>query len=388
MFVNYFLEFEINPSVLALHPSVTDDVKDSFMLENMNEVNVHYARCLSKRFSKALKVGDLGLRMLPFLFQDLRRVCRKEKVDIILFLVPPWYMLLIAPFFSKVIGIPYIIDYIDPWVAKRKIQNSKALFLRIVSKLGEGITARYSKGIVAVSRGICDGLDKRHPNLCSKHKLVLPYGVDIRDLDQITFDNGKIENRDVTLFRYVGAISDAMIPIVDILLAVLKRVSKKYRLRVEFIGTSYGDKKEKLDQVIKKNECTGFVTENPERVSYKDALIYTKSSDITFVVGDTTKYYAASKLMGLIAAQVKFFVFAHEDSFPYQLLKEIDYKYVSGYNSDSYSSELCLDNLYNLLLRLIEDDNYKPIDYQAGWFQEYTAKGMVKKMCDFIKEIK
>ena len=43
------------------------------------------------------------------------------------------------------------------------------------------------------------------------------------------------------------------------------------------------------------------------------------------LIGDTTPYYAASKMMGLVASGKPFFAWVHADSFPAEFLEELQY---------------------------------------------------------------
>ncbi len=105
----------------------------------------------------------------------------------------------------------------------------------------------------------------------------------------------------------------------DSLLNAFKKVNKSLPVRVIFTGTSYagiGLAKPVLSELISKNEVADFVTENPARVGYREALEMNKQADMQLLVGDTTPYYAASKMMGLVASGKPFFAWVHADSFP------------------------------------------------------------------------
>ncbi len=177
-------------------------------------------------------------------------------------------------------GIPYVIDYIDPWIYPTFQRDVKAIMSRGMARLLEGRSVKKSDAIIAVSQGILEELKKRYPSVASKPLAAVPYGVEVSDYDAIQVlkkDESKI------LVRYTGAISENMIRVVDSLLKALKKVREVLPLQVIFTGTSYagmGLTKPVLSELISGNDVADFVTENPARVGYREALEMSKQEQI------------------------------------------------------------------------------------------------------------
>ena len=90
-----------------------------------------------------------------------------------------------APIIKKVTGIPYAIDFIDPWIYKTSRKNFKSVMSQRIARLLEGRVVKESSAIFAVSQGILDDLKKRYPAVPSLPLIAVPYGVEVSDYDAI-----------------------------------------------------------------------------------------------------------------------------------------------------------------------------------------------------------
>ena len=204
----------------------------------------------------------------------------------------------------------------------------------------EGRAVKNSDAIIAVSQGILEDLKKRYPSLASLPLVAVPYGVEVSDYDAIPVL--KKDRFQRYLVRYTGAISENMLVVVDSLLKAFKKVREVLPLRIIFTGTSYagiGLTKPVLAELISGNDVADFVTENPARVGYREALEMSKQADMQLLVGDTTPYYAASKMMGLVASGKPFFAWVHFESFPAQFLEELKYPHRMVYRTEELGDE-------------------------------------------------
>jgi len=216
----------------------------------------------------------------------------------------------------------------------------------------------------------------------------VPYGVEVSDYDAI-----RVQKKEDTkiIIRYTGAVSENMLVVIDSLLAALKIVSKSLPVRVIFTGTSYaglGLSKPVLSELITKNEVTGFVTENPARVGYREALEINKQADMQLLIGDTTPYYAASKMMGLVASGKPFFAWVHADSFPAKFLEELKYPHRLFFQTEELGTEIKEEKLSESLLYSLQNrDKFIPIPTDDPVFSKYTAKAMTKTFTDTFQKI-
>ena len=90
---------------------------------------------LKEKKSRRYGIGDLGLRMLPSLYRSMKKEIKKQRPDFILYPVPPWYILWIAPLIKRRSGVPYAIDFIDPWVRTLKNENIKSYLSQVIARI-------------------------------------------------------------------------------------------------------------------------------------------------------------------------------------------------------------------------------------------------------------
>lgn len=390
LLVPHLREFGLEPVIFTVDQHYREENPDPWMLELVGQ---DYAlvrvKCIDQDKSRKWGIGDIGLRMLPFLFFTLKREIKRKKPAMVLYPVPPWYVLLIAPLMKFITGVPYAIDYIDPWVFELKQKNFKARASQWIAKILEGRIVRSSALIFSVSQGILNDLVKRYPSVGSKTMVALPYGVELNDY--ASFAGREERGRGFTLVRYIGAVSDASVRVVKAMLNAIKLLAAHESLQVEFIGTSYAGKglaQPRLRNIIDELQLSDTVTEFPDRVTYRKALELTMNADILLIFGDMTVYYAASKLMGLVASGKPFIAFVHRESFPAEFLRSLNYPFLVQYSdTPGETPEEKIGELRNRMAGLILNrQNFQPIDKHHPSFETHTAEGMTKIFADNIKK--
>jgi hypothetical protein len=389
LLVRHLHEFGWRPVIFTVDQYYREDAADPWMTEIAgNAFEKREVGAWDQRKTRKFGLGDLGIRMFSGLYRSMRKQAKKEMPALILYPVPPWYIMVMAPWIKKATGIPYAIDFIDPWVYRTKRKNIKSILSQWVAKLMEGHVVMESSAIFAVSQGILDDLKKRYPALSSTPMVAVPYGVEVSDYDAIQVQ--KKEGSGI-IIRYTGAISEKMLVVVDCLLRALKEVRKILPVQVIFTGTSYagaGLTKAVLTELIKKNEVGDFVTENPARVGYREALEINKLSDMQLLIGDTTPYYAASKMMGLVASGRPFFAWVHDESFPAKFLKELQYPHRLFFQTEELEDEKKAKELSEALLYSLQNrDRFIPVPLENPVFKKHTARAMTETFADTFQKI-
>jgi hypothetical protein len=390
MMVNHLKEVGYEPVVFTTAQRYREEAGDPWMVDLLTGAHEKIeVKAFDAKKTRRFGIGDLGLRLLPFLFSSLVRH-RHLQPAYMIYLVPPWYLLLVAPLVKWITGVPYAIDFIDPWVAPGKIKGGfKRRATQWIARALEGWVTRNADYIYAVSQPINDALVQRHPKLAGKQFNAVPYGVE--PSDYAFFKQGVSQQNKVLVIRYIGAVWKAAYPVLETLLHAFSQVKPATPFHLEFIGTSYANRelaKRQLDGFSRQYGLENRLTEIPDRRPYKEAMELTMKADLLLIFGDLNKQYAASKLMGLIASGKPFLAFLHRETSPYRLLKEVNYPYLVGYSSTL--GDLPEDNLQPLtqvIEKVLKDyKQFSPFDLNDEKFTMHTAAGMTKRIMQPITE--
>jgi hypothetical protein len=131
---------------------------------------------------------------------------------------------------------------------------------------------------------------------------------------------------------YVGAISDSQMPVLAALLDALAELRRDAggagaRVRLELYGTTYAAAAlaaPRAEGLIRDRGLESCVVERPLRVAYGEALGLMATADVNVVLGDTTPYYAASKLMPVLSARRPVLAVLQAETEPAVLLRRLD----------------------------------------------------------------
>ena len=117
-------------------------------------------------FGKRL-VGDIGLRAYRPLREKALELCREREVDFVWISMPSWYpSLLGAP--SSQTGVPFAIDYQDPWVHPIPEGTSpfgRAAWTQRFARMLEPRAMRHASLITGINRPYFQGALDRNPTL-------------------------------------------------------------------------------------------------------------------------------------------------------------------------------------------------------------------------------
>ena len=386
-------KFGFYPHAYTVNAYYREESKDEWMYELLgNENTVTELKCLDQRKTRKFKIGDLGLRMLPFLITKLIKDCKKKKADFILYPVPPWYILIAAPIVKWFTKVPYGIDFIDPWVHEELAVNRSFKYKasQFIARTLEKWVCKNASIIFSVSEGINSNLKKRHPVLQNIPMFAVPYGVEENDFLSLAKLLPTQKNETFTI-RYIGAIWGDCYAVLDGLMPAFAQWHNTVNFNIEMYGTTYageGLAKAQMGKWFNENDMSNFANEYPLRVTYKKAVELTLTADLIFLVGGMQPYYAASKLMGLIVSKKPFLAFVHKDSFPAKFLKQLNYPYVVTYSAEAdelpIKQQAALVNTLNLLYNNI--NQFQPINLSHPLVLENTAEGMTKVFLDNISK--
>ena len=173
-------------------------------------------------FGKRL-VGDIGLRAFQSLKNEALALATQREIDFVWFSLPPWYTPFIGAHLWKRLGIPYGVDYRDPWVYKLTDEQkglNRATLTVALAHLLEPAALKHAALISGVSHSYLSGAYSRNKTLqCAQVTFQMGFCrddhfVEIPDFKP-PFTSGKQS------FVYAGAYSHNWAPLFRLFLVML-----------------------------------------------------------------------------------------------------------------------------------------------------------------------
>lgn len=326
----YASEFGWDAEVLAVDPRYYVEPPDRELFSLVpRELAITYSSAWRSGWTRRFGVGDLGMRAYYPMRRTLRQICRDRRPDIVFLSGGPFHTFLLGADALHEFGVPYVLDYTDPWIDPPRPEHSdprrKIYWARRLAERLEPRAVRDASHIFAVSDRTHDGVRARHPEIPESRYSALPIGFDEHDFEALRGRPGKKQYWDATdgrlHFVYVGAVSVTMQPVVRALLSAVRTAAEstpalRDAIRLHFIGTSYDPSAGRgvVAPIAADEGVAHLVTEHPRRIPYVDALGGLTSADAILGLGSMDRHYQASKIFNCILAKRPILGVYHEES--------------------------------------------------------------------------
>lgn len=325
----YLEEFGWKPVILTTDPKYYEG-HISEELAALLPKNLEVIRTRAIPTKPIRLVGDIGYRSMWWYRQVLHRLARERKIDFVHFTAPAFSPALLGPGLTRKHGIPYGIDYIDPWIPETPRGHrfpSKHWLSEKLSHVLEPWALRRIRLITGINEAYFQSVLLRNPAL--KNRVVtagMPYGGSKRDYEVLDraprppflFDGGNFIN-----LIYAGALVPKAFAVLDRFLEAVALLKKHHspwakRLRIYFVGTGTkeGDPTSghTVLPFIRKHRVEEIAQEMPCRIGYLDVLNHLRHSAGILVIGSTEIHYSPSKIYQSVMAHRPVFALLHEKS--------------------------------------------------------------------------
>ncbi len=310
------------PTVLTVTPESHETRLDSGLAGLVaDELEVRRVAAWPSRLTRAAGVGDLGLRAFVPLYRAADALLASGHYQALFITIYPTYTALMGPRPKRRHGVPFVLDYQDPWVgswglttgpdghADLRSRASRALATTLEPRALAGADA-----VTAVSARTYQEALARYPGLTPRVVDELPIGFEPADRDVASrrpWQNGWFAPDDGCVhFCYVGTLLPAGVGVLRVVLMALadlrQRAPQAYaRVRVHFFGTSNQRGAHQRPRVMPEAQRAGVddvVTEEPSRLDYLDALRVLMDADATLLMGSDEPHYTPSKVFAALLA--------------------------------------------------------------------------------------
>ena len=399
LFAKYLPDFGWTPIVLS--------VDESYYEEELDE-NIHVLLSENLRVEKVKAfdtkpirlIGDIGIRGYLFLKRRILEIIKNEKIDFLYLTIPSHYIALLGREIKKETGIPFGIDYIDPWVQPVWHKDHKFLNRHWVShKLSSFLEPKAVKNvslITGVAEGYYQDVLDRNPKL--KGKIItaaMPYGGEEEDFEkakEIKLKKPLFENKeDKIQLIYAGAMLPKAFVVLEKVCQILKEKEDKYKnIEIHFIGSGTSPNDPNGFNIKPIAEEYGLwqtiIFEYPKRIPYLDVLVHLTNSDGVFIIGSTEAHYTPSKVYQGILAKKPVFAILHSSSSAYQVIKETNAGMVISFDGEKDTEKIytTFESEFDEYIKFLNTYNFKEVNTES--LEEYSAKKVTQTLVEALNK--
>ena len=405
-FATYLAEYGWTPVVIATDPVHCRHSADPQNVDLLpRSLEIVRTRALPISWTRVLGFTEIGLRTLPYHWQALSRLCRSRHIDVLLFSLPPGYPIVLGRLAYERFGIPYVIDYQDPWVTEyywslaASQRPPKWRLAHYLASALEPFALRRVSALVSVSGGVLEQLKAKYDFLEEIRSREIPFGADRNDFKYLLMHpraNSRFDPNDGCVhLSAVGACTPAMH---GTLRAVLRAVrlgveempSIFGRLRLHFIGTTTYDTTARgpteVMPFIKELGLCSYVDEYGLRVPYLESLQIMLDSDALLLLGSEEPHYSASKVFPYMVANKPLLAVLNSRSNVVSMLREVGCPGLFTFGRE-HPPELLVDGirkwLQELLMGTLKEDTRS--DIQS--IEPYSTHAMVGRLASVLDEV-
>jgi hypothetical protein len=404
------------PTVLTVDPRDYEGRLDPGLASLVPaELRVVRCRAWPARWTRRIGIGDLGLRA----FAGLRRACadllRRERFDALFITIYPTYPALLGPILKRQFGVPFVLDYQDPWVGAwgeavgagpNGRPDIKSRLTRAVARRLEPRAVRAADAITTVSAPTWDALRRRYPELGTIACAVIPVGGEPADFARLRREprpNPYFDAADgATHLCYVGTLLPLGFEVLRALLGAVRllrqRGPERYeRLHLHFFGTSNQTRPDAAARVLPVARELGVadrVSEIAPRIDYLDALTVQVQATAILMLGSSEAHYTASKLYPALLAGKPILAIHHGESSVVEILRRAappPMARVITY-TDAERAESRVDAICGALSALIDHPGHDPAvggraaaRGEASGYGEFSAAALAGKLAAILE---
>src|SRR5687767_2136292 len=404
LFAPYLAEFGWEPTVLTVLPSANEGRQDPDLAAMVpGTLRIVRAGAWSPEWTRKIGVGDLGIRAFTGLYREASRLLGSEKYAALFITIFPTYPALLGPLLKSRFAVPFVLDYIDPWLSawgkevgggRNGAVDTKSRLTRLAASRLEPVAVRAADAITAVSARTYEMIQERIPEIEMTPCFAIPYGGDAADFDYLRAHprrNPWFSPNDGDFhICYMGTLLPlgfgtlrAVLSAVALLRESAPHVYR--RIRLHFFGTSNqtaGTPEARVLPVARELGVEDRVSEHPLRVDYLDALTIQTEASAILLMGSSEPHYTASKLYPALLSGRPLLAVYHSESSVAGILREVTsppHAHVITYN-EANPAKNQERLIANALQSLIEHPTVHSISWRHEALEAFSARALSREL--------
>jgi hypothetical protein len=395
----YLRELGWEPTVLAIAPEFVEGGVHEPLLEKTypSDIRIVRTRGISPGATRWAGIGSLWLRCGRAFRRAGERLLKAERFDLVFFSTTQFEAFQLGPAWKKRFGVPYVLDYQDPWVNSYYARTGtrppggrlKFAFSQWRARRIEPGAVRNASGIIAVSDAYGPTMERDYSWFDGSSIRLIPFGASENDLTTAAAHKpgeSLVPSGDGFFHHvYAGRCGPDMSTSLSILFRAFKRFltadpAGAERMRFHFIGTDYAPRplgREWAMPVARKEGVEKYVAEHCYRVPYFDALHYLVHADALLAVGSNDPTYSASKIYPFVLARRPLMILFNESSPVIAIANRLGcgsrYSFRDQNDIEAVAKKVADDWFLGGLMRKVTYPD-------AAAFLPYTAKGMTQQL--------
>ena len=399
LFANHLPAFGWAPIILTVDEKYYEEKLD-WELYKLLPPELRIEKVKAMKITRPRLIGDIGLRAFFSMYRKAKQLIREEKIDFLYITIPSFYGALWGRWLHEKTGVPYGIDYIDPWV--HQFPGSERIFSRHwfatrISHFLEPIAVKKASLISGVAASYFEGVIARNPRLKSRCEFVaIPYGSEQSDHEAIN----SIDTRPYLFTKeaekmklvYAGAmLPKAYAPLEQIFITLANNKDKFRDVQFHFIGTGKSTTDPDGFNIRPLAERYGLwqsnVYEYPVRIPYLDVLVHLNEADGVFILGSTEPHYTPSKVYQAVLSRKPILAILHQASTGVEVIRSSHAGIVLDFDGEQDLEKIRnkFSSVFDEYRNFVKKYDFAEVDHSP--FQEYSAERITGTLVNSINKI-
>lgn len=396
LFAQHLPSFGWEPVILTVDEKYYEETLDWNLVKLLPQ-NLRIEKVKAFPISQPRLVGDIGLRAFFQLYKKAKELIKTEGFDFLYIPIPSFYMALLGRLLHNKTGIPYGIDYIDPWVhsfpGSEKVFSRHWLSTRLAMIL-EPMAVKKASLITGVAAGYYEAVLQRNPHLQQQAVVgAMPYGGEEQDhalLAQLNLSAYLFPKKEAVLqLVYAGAMLPKAYTVLE---AVFKSIAGNLthfeKVEFHFIGTGKTPNDPNGFNIKPLAEKYGLwqsvVYEYPQRIPYLDVLIHLKQADAVYIMGSTEPHYTPSKSYQAILSHKPVLALLHEESTAVKVLKQSNAAIVLSFKGEQDVNSIEQEFVPTVQTFKQFIAQFQPQQINMSLFEQYSAKAVTQQLAQLL----